>query len=304
MNNLVLPQNRDKKIGFSFPLQGVQAPPNSSSYSIEEIINNLEQLERLALLYQEKTGHETTVNEMMLQYLRNSHGKRPAFTGNFASSFVAFVNSHNPELSCYFFRENIRFPDPLTGNEVNLLHLLTTLNKLMSEITWSEEGIISISRADLSNLAGWANELQALVIAVIKETQNSSDYHILYGKTTSLLGGDTKEKLLADIDAWNIYNRLTTMSLPNAFRDYYLGEDVNRRYAEFTCYRDQEQIRQLSGRYTSKWFIWPIKKWPNFSKANVTRTQALAVSDALIPGKKSKRLWPLMLLAKEHRFLV
>ena len=156
---------------------------STGGYTIEEIIRNLEQLERLALLYQQKTGNDTPVNELILQYIRRSKyntGNWPAVAGKSDSSFVAFVDSHNTEVSNYF-HENIIFHDPLTGNEVDLLHLIAALNGLIHEITWRDAGISSlVGKALINNLVGWAGDLQTLVIDVIKVVQNSNDYNVLY----------------------------------------------------------------------------------------------------------------------------
>ena len=83
--------------------------------------------------------------------------------------------------------------------------------------------------------------------------------------------------VLADTDAFNIYNKLGISILSNAFRTYYTSGN-STRYKDFTLNRDKESIRSLAEIYALDriGFI----KWPLLDGVDVSYNQSMAVRDA------------------------
>jgi RHS repeat-associated protein len=260
-------------------------------YSINGMANNMQRLADLATQYKQSSGVNISVNELVLQYIRRgarySGGNWPSVAGQINAGFVTFVGNNSSDLAGYF-NDSVVIKDPLTQNEVDFVHWAATLNGLIYDTGWSDAGYKSlIGEAHIDNLCGWAGDLQTLVRDVITQTNNSDDYSVLYARASKLMGTTDASlnstfpmnDLLADTDAFNIYNKLGSSSLVNAFKTYYSGGN-STRYKDFTGNRDKEAIRSLAGTYTNDWLVWPVTKWPLLNGVDVSDNQSKAVRDA------------------------
>ncbi len=269
------------------PVEGTR----DSDYSINAMANNMQRLADLATQYKQSSGINVSVNELVFQYIRRgvrySGGNWPSVAGQINAGFVTYVGNNSSDLAEYF-NDNVVIRDPLTQNEVDFVHWVATLNGLIYDTGWSDTGYKSlIGEAHIDNLCGWAGDLQTLVRDVITQTNNSDDYSVLYARASRLMGTtDTSlnstfpmNDLLADTDAFNIYNKLGSSSLVNAFKTYYSGGN-STRYADFTGNRNKEAIRSLAGTYTDDWLVWPVTKWPLLNGVDVSDNQSKAVRDA------------------------
>ena len=273
------------------PSEGASQGTGNPDYSINGMANNMQRLADLATQYKQSSGVNISVNELVLQYIRRgarySGGNWPSVAGQINAGFVTFVGNNSSDLAGYF-NDSVVIKDPLTQNEVDFVHWAATLNGLIYDTGWSDAGYKSlIGEAHIDNLCGWAGDLQTLVRDVITQTNNSDDYSVLYARASKLMGTTDASlnstfpmnDLLADTDAFNIYNKLGSSSLVNAFKTYYSGGN-STRYKDFTGNRDKEAIRSLAGTYTNDWLVWPVTKWPLLNGVDVSDNQSKAVRDA------------------------
>lgn len=84
--------------------------------------------------------------------------------------------------------------------------------------------------------------------------------------------------LLADTDAYNVWNDMGSSSIGATLRRYY-DSGYKTRYTDFTNNWSKEQIKRVVGTYTDDYWVWPVK-WPLLEDVDVSDNQSNAVRDA------------------------
>ncbi|MHB9095188.1 MAG: RHS repeat-associated core domain-containing protein [Eubacteriales bacterium] len=244
----------------------------------DEIFSNLDALSTLAGMY---TNDKTLANQLVFQFIRHntySGGLWNDVAGTIDKKFIEYVSKVNPELD-KFFSGTVFFYEP-SGGQVDFIHFAAVINALLYDSSSLKSNIVG--EANVDNLAGWAGDLQTFIVDVQKATKNSDDYTTVYNSASKLMGkSGTKfslPDLLADVDAFNVYNDLGSSSISSTLRNYY-SSGYKSRYTDFTGGMDKENIRSIVGDYTEEYWIWP-KKWPLLKNVNVTDSQSRAIRDA------------------------
>ncbi len=193
--------------------------------------------------------------------------------GEIDQGFVNFVAESNSGLTDYFSGD-LYINDP-TGVKVDFLHFAATLNAYLYDSTDLKANLVG--EKNINNLAGWAGDLQTFVIDVQNQTNNSNSYANVYESASRLIGDSSTSfsmgDLLADTDAYNIYNQLETSTFCGALRNYY-SSGYRTRYTDFTNGMNKRMISRTVNRYTEDYFLYPVQKWPLLGESNVTKTQS------------------------------
>lgn len=123
------------------------------------------------------------------------------------------------------------------GDIIDIPHLAATYNIYQFNSTGNLGGL-ALAENIINNLGGWAGDLRSMIPFVIRDTSNSNTYSVVYNKALSYIGHNnysfSMPDLLADLDAYNLYNSVDTSSLKNTFTDYYFYWGISTRYADFT----------------------------------------------------------------------
>ncbi|KAB3534397.1 hypothetical protein F8154_09250 [Alkaliphilus pronyensis] len=275
-------------------------------YSITTMVDNVKSLENLATKNRRASGVKTSVNELVLHYIRRDRYNDSSWTGvagKIDSGFIEYVNKEKGSLTTYF-KTDILVPDPLTGYDIDFVHLTATLNAHIYKTGYSDVGLEAvIPEYHIDNLAGWAGDFQQLMRDVILKTNNSDEYTVLYEEARRQMGNIDPKKsdfpmrdVLADADAVNICNKLGNKSLSSVLSDYYLKGGSDTRYRDFVSHSLSRGLNQRGRKdpkaaiahstapYTMEHFMMPadIFKWPLYKRFNVSPTsaQSRAIKDA------------------------
>lgn len=210
---------------------------NTSSNSI---IENVQKLEELAKEYY-GTDDTYKINTGVMNVIRRKYnGLKWAVTAYpLDTGFIEYVRKNDDGLLNFFSDngEGASLIDPKTGGEMDFLHFAATLN---TEFT-SHPGPGYVS-AELSDLAGWAGDLQQSIGDLQKAQINSNigdNVDDLTNSAKEIIGANVSSfsasDMLADVDARNIGVNLKSDSgllLSKALQDYYSNGE-NSRYTTF-----------------------------------------------------------------------
>ena len=89
---------------------------------------------------------------------------------------------------------------------------------------------MGIAEVRANNLGGWAGDLRSMIPYVLCNVNYSNDYNVVYNEAKKQIGADESvslfgiQDILADVDAYNIYNLTRTTYLSSigaVLIDYY-----------------------------------------------------------------------------------
>lgn len=309
------------------------------TYSFDRIMENVERLYNHATNYPGLFfTSQFSPLELTLQYMRGVAYTDSAWisvAGELERDFIDFVNFNDPYMNEVFFTEKISMIDPLTKKSMDFTHFAATLNAIIynnsnnsiyslyntstisklgnfnnSEVSRfeflkTEAKTWGIGGRHISNLAGWAGDLQSL-IGNLQIRAKSDDYTHLHNVVMDLIGDEDGkfgfDDILADTDAVNIGNMIINnqYSLIDAFNSYYdngLDSGYHWRFRNFVkltfgSTTDYRSLNNQVGSYTKVYFQYPFK-WPLIEKhkeTDPTTNQMAALRDAF-----SDYIWTEML---------
>ncbi|MDR2524862.1 MAG: hypothetical protein LBC83_01500 [Oscillospiraceae bacterium] len=141
------------------------------------------------------------------------------------------------------------------GETVDFRHMMATLNALrvQTDGNWWQNLVALVGESVIDDLAGWAGDLQQLIIEAIEKTGGSTNSTTFYTKCSELLGSSnstfTMADLRADLDAIYFADqgnaRYDTVAIA-----YYKGSNHSNRYVYFADGRSKAQFKSDAQKYT------------------------------------------------------
>lgn len=260
--------------------------------SLPDVLENLQILFNIANSYYEDISDSSALM-LALQFIRRGYYNDynwNTVAGTIDASFVAYVQANNPDIYNYFtvLKEGdlsaqmlVRCPSGL--GEIDFVHLCAVLNGLLYDSTGFKAFVVGESSVD--DLCGWAGDLQTLVKQVLIETNYSNDAEEIYNRAYLLLGAESEtdsyfsmSDLLADTDAYNIWNIINVSNPVATFTSYY-STGIETRFTDFTNGWTKSEIYVCARYYTDNEFFLMVD-WPLLREFEVSVTQADAVASA------------------------
>ena len=189
--------------------------------------------------------------------------------GDIDQGFVAYVLQNDSVLHDYFTIYDNYYWYRSNGEIIDIPHLAATYNIYHFD-TLGSLGSYILPENWIDNLGGWAGDLRSLIPYVLRDTNYSTSYNEIYNQAMSQIGGSIENShfslpdLLADVDAYNLFNNINTSSLKNTFNNYY-SNGIATRYTDFTNGWSKTQIFNLTKDMITNIIInnenvWPLKK--------------------------------------------
>lgn len=274
-NNFKLTRKLSKDTTYYFKVRGYSSS-TSGSYSLKiecDFVNQLQKLHDLAKAY---ASNNTEAVELTMQFIR-----RGKYTGNYMnlefwglaagdvnSGFVSYVKSQNAELYEYFTITGERFLYRANGEKIDIPHLAATYN-IYQFNTFGQIGSAVLPEYWIDNLGGWAGDLRSIIPYVMRNVDYTTDYDSIYDETMSQIGSASSKfsmpDLLADVDAYNLYNSVNVSSLATTFNNYYINGGTNTRFTSFTNEWTKTEIfnltkEMMTNSVVNSSAVWPLKK--------------------------------------------
>jgi len=237
-----------------------------------------------ALSYYGAQDAATLSTLQLIRSIKYSTSSWETAAGKIDQIFINSVNQ-NPSSTYSFFKNNndLYFTDSIDNTFIDFYHLCAALNGLI----YSNNNIVfPIYSTHLSNLCGWAGDLQTLCVDVIKQTSNSDDFTTVYNIAFSMIGSPSYSMsimdILADVDAYNIFVLLsnTTSDLVHVW-DYYYTYEYNHRFTLFADTMFQNDMLTIVRQYTTNYFMFS-QEWPLLSGHTISDTQSDAIAQAFV----------------------
>lgn len=273
--------------GFNYEKTG-----NFSLRIESDFVNQLQKLHDLAKAY---SGAGANSVKLTMEFIR-----RGKYSGNYMDldfwglaagdvdqGFVSYVQSNNTEIydfftiptgaDYYWYRTN--------GEVIDIPHLAATYNIYQFD-TFGAIGSAILPESWIDNLGGWAGDLRSIIPFVMRDVGYSTDYNTIYAETMSQIGASIGESyftmpdLLADVDAYNLFNSVNVNSLKETFNAYY-GSTVSTRYTDFTNGWTYQSIfdltkNMMTNSVVNSSQVWPLKKVDN---QGVKTSEGLSLTD-------------------------
>lgn len=204
--------------------------------------------------------------------------------GDVDEQFVAYVRNSNSELCDFFTITGDYYWYRPNGEVIDIPHLAATYNIYHFD-TFGKVGSVVLPESWINNLGGWAGDLRSIVPTIMRNVNYTNDKNTIYAETKRLIGAAASisafsmPDLLADVDAYNLYNSINPNSLSSTFNSYY-SSGITTRYTDFTNGWSKSQILGLTKDMLTNSVINSNKIWP-FKKidANDNKTsEALSLS--------------------------
>ena len=131
---------------------------------------------------------------------------------------------------------------------------------------------MGIAEVRANNLGGWAGDLRSMIPYVLCNVNYSNDYNVVYNEAKKQIGADESvslfgiQDILADVDAYNIYNLTRTTYLSSigaVLIDYYYLGGYSTRFTDFTNNMSRDEIFNLSKNTMTNVIVewkWPLGK--------------------------------------------
>ena len=253
----------------------------------ELVFSNLDTLHQLARQYDSSNQIKLTLQFIRREVYNGSLWDTVA--GEINQGFVNFVRNNNTYIYNFFTTQSLLIYD---GDccPIDFLHLCATMNGIIvgGGTYWKT---LIVGQTHVRNLAGWAGDLQTLVVDTYVLTNASNNYNTFYNTFYQIMGSEQysfgMKDLLADIDALNFANNwLSNYWQSNLFgsacRYYYNNIDIpgtgwtsraNFRFSQFFGSDTKSQFSNTVADYTKQnWMLgieWPLYE-SEASKRNIT----------------------------------
>ena len=257
------------------------------SSSFDATIAKFHDLYNVALTYCDDNTQDALM--LALQYIRRNNYNNEQWAtvaGAINTNFTNYVDQYYPSIRRYFsnFEGDSRLyvNDPNELGTIDFPHFCATINGLIYDSDGFKATLVG--EANINNLCGWAGDLQTLCLEILEETDYSNNYNTIYNTAYQFIGSPLHSfsisDLLADTDAFNIYNLLnnSTSNFFEALNGYYTN-GCDLRFTSFTNNWSKQEIYNCVRSYTTDtfflWFDWPI-----LEEVNISTTQSDAIANA------------------------
>jgi uncharacterized protein YjdB len=259
---------------------------------ILNLFYQINQLHNLA-----KQHESSRANLLTFQFLRSGlydNARWDEVAGSISSfqPFLNYVNKQNSSLN--LLRNTRQFYTGDKAGAIDFTHMTAVINGILFESTSFQSW--AVGEQAVNDLCGWAGDLQSHVIDTIKATNATNDYPTFYNKFMETMGTSesrySMEDLMADADAVNLTNGMTTSAMGTQLNTYYIGGNADDRYTLFINGRTKSDFADEVYKYTKNtapaWGVIPTPiQWPLYKNATggavtVTTTQAQAARDAYV----------------------
>ena len=181
-----------------------------------KILRNLLEFQLLAKKYQNKIECLQSTELLMASFLRSGTEQYTdedwnTLAGNVEGFEIFIKESKNPE-SAYFLRKTEYFYDPATGEKIDFIHLMATLN------VYLYQDMLYQIYPESGDIGGWAGDCIQLAKEAKIEQVKSVDLEQFMNDRLGISGKFAMGDILADLDALNIYKSLSL----NRDSDFYM----------------------------------------------------------------------------------
>lgn len=258
-----------------------------------DFINQLQKLHNLAKNY---ADNNTRAVELTMQFIR-----RGKYTGNYMNlefwglaagdidtGFVNYVQSQDLELFEYFTITGDMYWYRANREKIDIPHLAATYNIYHFD-TFGQIGSAMLPEYLINNLGGWAGDLRSIIPYVMQNVNYTFNYDFIYNETKRQIGIDDSQfsmpDLLADVDAYNLYNSVNVDSLETTFNNYYNNGGTNTRYTDFTNGWTKNEIfnftkDMMTNIVVNSDAVWPLKKIDTNEELSLSDEQINAICNA------------------------
>lgn len=247
-------RNARKEIQKKYPISEEKIDVLSQekrTYNIQ-IYKKLEQLQMAAQKYSKNSNRKEKSALFTLQYIRQGNIEYQDKTWNLMAGreadFETYIEKSDVTRDVgNWLRENKQLYDPVSGNSIDFLHMIATINVYLK---WDS---VQLDGGEYGDIGGWAGDCIQLAREV-KEASIESHQMSLYMEEH--IGNDGyfgKEDMLADMDAYNIYQIMKEgRRVSEAFSQYYSQLNEKKRFQLFLNYRfpTSETLEQLKKEIT------------------------------------------------------
>ena len=260
-----------------------------------EFIDNMRKLTELANGYSVSTTDASsyTVNKkawLPFQFIRNFAytGTNWEQTGGAPDiSFNNYVRTQNESLYNYF-RDIKTIPgDEYGETKVDVKHMAAVVTAHMYTTNAIVAMLAGMTDKNFNDFAGWAGDLQSMVISNINGKIANGTYQQYYDLAVQTIGKSGtfgQDDMYADLDGVNLYQLiLNGASVTDAVNQYYNTEYLTRKET-FLNWKTREQFRTEVYDYVrAKEIIVMFQKstWMLYSNAGIA---ANGLSDELVDG--------------------
>lgn len=289
---------------YSYSYGGTDGCGGNSCYydSWNELVfSNLDTLHQLARQYDSSNQIKLTLQFIRREVYNGSLWDTVA--GEINQGFVNYVRSNNTYIYNFFTTQSLSIYD-CDYCPIDFLHLCATMNGIIvgGGTYWKT---LIVGQTHVRNLAGWAGDLQTLVVDTYVLTNASNDYNAFYNAFYQIMGSEQysfgMKDLLADIDAFNfannwISNYWQSNLFGSACRYYYNNIDIpgtgwtsraSLRFSQFFGSDTKSQFSNTVDDYTKQNWMFGIE-WPLYESEaakrnitlNLTSNQSNAARDA------------------------
>lgn len=199
---------------------GIQDIYGSTADETNQLLfNKVATLQSYAESYKQEKNVSTSVGQLCMQFIRKDKYNSSSWkymVGDVDQNFIDYVTAKD---SSFKFTAYDKLIDKSTGNEIDFIHMMATLNAYVKPNPLVDK-----------SYAGWAGDLMTLLDEVVKYriNNNVTDTAELQKHTNSLLGTElnstfSRPDALADLDAINLslYSNINTNPY-QALVDYYI----------------------------------------------------------------------------------
>lgn len=247
---------------------------------------NISFINSLYSLAEEYNSSDATI--LTFQYLRSgiyNSNRWVEVAGAVDSSFHNYV-SNNSDLT--FLKSTHQYLYD-SYQRIDFSHMCAVINAMLYNSTSFES--IAVGENVVDDLAGWAGDLQTLVIDMLDNVDGNylNNYNSLYNKFNDLMGSPyysfSEEDFLADLDAVYYVGLFgnSTSNVAINLTNYYNMYSQNR-YTNFVDNRTKDALNSDVYFYTRNKYTKlnvEIVQWPLYDESHeITKVQAEAAADA------------------------
>ena len=252
------------------------------------VSSHTQNLYNAALSYDSLPKNALLLTLQFIRCGRYNNDEWKTVAGDIDMDFVEYIENNYPQLYSELMiipGDDYFFEDPNKMGEIDFIHMCATLNGLLYDSKGFESAVAGENNID--NLCGWAGDLQTLCIDILRHTDNSNNYETIYDATLTLLSNQdssvtsfSMSDLLADVDAYNLYNGINSdrSNFIRAFNEYYSSQ-YSMRFTNFTNSWSKQRIYDCVRCYTTNTFFLGID-WPLLKGYKITSTQSDAIAQA------------------------
>jgi hypothetical protein len=188
----------------------------------------------------------------------------------------------------------IMVPDPVTGTNIDVIHMAATLNRLFytGETTFYGVPTFGIMNSQVDDLSGWAGDFQSLIANYFNAGNTHTIWQDVYNVFYPMIGSSnyscSYSDIISDMDACNLHTTLSSSTittgakLKEVLENYYygiLGNVASKRFTTWVGSMTEEELNTKISKYCndhSEFFV----KWPLLDSYSIYNSQQYAFTKA------------------------